>query len=100
MLSKKIGLPDYFLTDSRYNRYSYIGKSTDGNIGIGATLNVTTNTSIQAATSYENHIPHVKSGQHEAMLFTEWLNPQIILITATIAKTGTQAKMNNPPSFQ
>jgi len=39
MLSKKIGLPDYFLTDSRY---SYIGKSTDGNIGIGATLHLIT----------------------------------------------------------
>jgi len=34
-----------------------------------------------AATSYGNHIPHVESGQHEAMVFTVWLNPQIILIT-------------------
>jgi len=35
------------------------------------------------------------------MLFTVWLNPQIILIASTIAnKMGTQAKINNPPSFQ
>jgi len=37
------------------------------------------------------YIPHVESGQHEAMLFTVWLNPQIVLISATIAN-----KRNDP----
>jgi len=32
------------------------------------------------------YVPHVESGQHEAMLFTVWSNPQIILITAIINK--------------
>jgi len=42
---------------------------------------------------------HVGSGQHEAMLFTVWLNPQIILITATIAnKMGTQARIQGNDS--
>jgi len=41
------------------------------------------------------HIPHVESGQHEAMLFTVRLNPQIILISATIAN-----KTNDPPNLQ
>jgi len=40
-------------------------------------------------------IPHVESGQHEAMLFTVWLNPQIVLISATIAN-----KTNNPSNLQ
>jgi len=32
------------------------------------------------------YIPHLESGQHEAMLFTVWLNPQIVLISATGSK--------------
>jgi len=28
---------------------------------------------------------HIESGQHKAMLFTVWLNPQIGLITAIMA---------------
>jgi len=28
------------------------------------------------------YIPHVESGQHEAMLFTVWLNPQIVLTSS------------------
>jgi len=31
------------------------------------------------------YIPHVESHHHEAMLFTVWLNPQILLISANIA---------------
>jgi len=31
------------------------------------------------------YIPHV---EHEAMLFTVWLNPQIVLISATVDKTN------------
>jgi len=53
-----------------------------------------TNTRIQstaAATSYGNHVPHVESGQHEAMLFTA--------NTATIAnKTGTQTRLSIHPA--
>jgi len=37
------------------------------------------------------YTPDVESGQDEAILFTVWLNPQIVLITATIAN-----KANNP----
>jgi len=38
------------------------------------------------------YIPHVESGQHEAILFTVWLNPQIV---ATIAN-----KTNDPSNLQ
>jgi len=52
-------------------------------------------TRMQAAVIETIYIPHVKSHQHEAMLFTVWLNPQIVLISATIA-----IKTNNPPNIQ
>jgi len=35
---------------------------------------------------------NVKSGQHEVMLFTVWLNPQIVLITATIHPASSGSK--------
>jgi len=42
------------------------------------------------------HIPHVESGQYEAMLFTVWLNPQIVLVSATIASKTNYTKQEKP----